>query len=233
MDGRQICCTCKLDKPLEQFSLSKQRPSGRHRQCKQCNKAYKVEYRKRPEVIQAEREYSAIYVTTEESKRKTAEYRKRPDVRAVKRERNKSLSYQEKRKEYLARPEVKERVLELRRKRYAARWKLDAAFQIDARFRVLIRRSIKTGKNSMSWRSLVEFSIEEFKDHFERQFTDGMSWDEFLAGNIHIDHIVPVSSFDIKSVDCQEFKSCWNLSNLRPMWAKDNNLKRANRIFLL
>ena len=53
------------------------------------------------------------------------------------------------------------------------------------------------------------------------------------AGEIHIDHIVPVAAFNITSLDDAAFKACWALANLRPMWAKDNISKGSKRLFLL
>lgn len=80
---------------------------------------------------------------------------------------------------------------------------------------------------------MVEFDIDQLTKHLEIQFTEGMTWDRFKDGSIEIDHIVPMSSFEISSSECQEFKACWSLANLRPMWSADNNKKRAKRLFLL
>ena len=32
-----------------------------------------------------------------------------------------------------------------------------------------------------------------------------------------IDHIRPVNTFNITSIDCEDFKKCWALENLRPL----------------
>lgn len=57
-----------------------------------------------------------------------------------------------------------------------------------------------------------------------------MTWERFCAGEIHIDHIVPLSSFDRDSE--VGMKSAWALTNL-PMWAKDNLAKSDKRELLL
>ena len=54
-----------------------------------------------------------------------------------------------------------------------------------------------------------------------------MSWDNY--GEWHIDHILPDSSFYYVSTEDDEFKKCWALSNLQPLWAIDN-LKKSNKI---
>ena len=81
---------------------------------------------------------------------------------------------------------------------------------------------IKSKKNYKSNLDLLGYSHEEFKNHIENLFSEGMSWDNH--GEWHIDHIIPVSRFD-ESVDIKIMNS---LSNLQPLWAKDN-LKKSNR----
>ena len=49
-----------------------------------------------------------------------------------------------------------------------------------------------------------------------------MSWERFLNGEIHIDHIVPKSRFNYEKPDDPEFKICWGLANLQPLWNTDN-----------
>jgi len=71
----------------------------------------------------------------------------------------------------------------------------------------------------------------ELMAHLERQFLKGMSWENM--GEWHIDHIVPLSSFDLESVESDEFKRAWGLPNLRPMWGADNMQKHAKRLSLL
>jgi len=44
-------------------------------------------------------------------------------------------------------------------------------------------------------------------------------------GEWHIDHLRPLSSFEFESYDEENFKKAWSLSNLQPLWAKDNLTK--------
>ena len=94
------------------------------------------------------------------------------------------------------------------------------------RFRARLRAMLK-GIGSMRTEAILGYSKEQLAAHIQRQFTAGMTWEKLMAGEIHIDHIVPVSSFNISGVDCPEFRACWSLPNLRPMWAKDNQRKQA------
>jgi hypothetical protein len=90
---------------------------------------------------------------------------------------------------------------------------------ITARFRILFRRYLKDKGSNGSFRHL-DYTGEELYNHLESQFTDGMSWDNM--NEWHIDHIRPVASFNFDSTDHPDFKKCWALDNLQPLWAKDN-----------
>ena len=90
-----------------------------------------------------------------------------------------------------------------------------------------MRKSLNGIKESKSWESLVDYSMEELKCHLENQFTEGMSWENY--GKWHIDHILPVSSFNIQDLNDDDFKKCWSLDNLQPMWAEEN-IKKSNKI---
>lgn len=88
---------------------------------------------------------------------------------------------------------------------------------------------LRSGKNGKTTQQILGYSLEELRQHLERQFVDGMSWEAFKRGEIHIDHIIPVCEFDVKEVGDAEFAACWALSNLRPMWAADN-LKKNRKV---
>jgi hypothetical protein len=47
-----------------------------------------------------------------------------------------------------------------------------------------------------------------------------MSWDNWSLKGWHIDHIRPISSFDLS--DPAQQKECFHYSNLQPLWAIDN-----------
>jgi hypothetical protein len=46
-------------------------------------------------------------------------------------------------------------------------------------------------------------------------------------GEIHLDHIIPQRAFDLSNDE--EWRACWSLTNLQPLWAKDN-LRKSGRI---
>ena len=73
---------------------------------------------------------------------------------------------------------------------------------------------------------IVGYSVEDLVRCLESKFTLGMSWDNM--GQWHIDHIMPECSFDYSSIKDDNFKTCWGLNNLQPLWAEDN-LKKGSK----
>ena len=75
------------------------------------------------------------------------------------------------------------------------------------------------------------FTIEEFRERFESLFTKGMTWQNM--GLWHIDHIKPKVSFNQEQLadpTSEDFKKCWALENLQPLWALDNMKKGAKEM---
>ncbi len=68
-------------------------------------------------------------------------------------------------------------------------------------------------------------TIPELKIYLEKQFKEGMVWEN--RGKWHIDHIIPLSSFDLTKRE--QFLIACNYKNLQPLWAKENMSKR-NRV---
>lgn len=90
-------------------------------------------------------------------------------------------------------------------------------------------------KGGKGWEELVGYTSEQLKLHIERQFLRGMGWHNYGrgTGKWHIDHIVPQSAFSFTSPDDPDFRACWALTNLRPLWGEKNISKHASREFLL
>lgn len=127
--------------------------------------------------------------------------------------------------------------------KYRVRYSLDEEFVIKERLRSMERKRRRNGRiNELMRRALndqgksarlldlVGYEVSELRDHLERQFTRGMNWEKFRNGDIHIDHIIPQSQFDMHDHD--EVRACFALSNLRPLWAKDN-IRKGTKIVTL
>jgi hypothetical protein len=94
-----------------------------------------------------------------------------------------------------------------------------------------IRQAINDGlngkKNRRHWETLVGYTLENLMKHLEKQFTEGMSWDNYGKRGWHLDHILPRACFYFTEVTDLDFKRCWALTNLQPLWWRDNIIKNA------
>ena len=84
----------------------------------------------------------------------------------------------------------------------------------------------RSGRNkSASTMALLGCSIPEFQEYFKALFTEGMTWQKFMAAEIHIDHIKPCALFNLTKKS--EQRKCFHHTNLQPLWARDNLSKGA------
>lgn len=90
-----------------------------------------------------------------------------------------------------------------------------------------IRSAIKRNGKSNRVEQLLGYTICELMKSIESQFTEGMSWEVFKSGAIHIDHLIPQAAFNLN--DDEQWRKCWSLENLQPLWATDN-LKKSDRL---
>jgi hypothetical protein len=73
----------------------------------------------------------------------------------------------------------------------------------------------------------IFLSRTDFREYIEHQFLEGMNWENYCI-EWEIDHIVPVSLFDMEEIE--DLKICWHYLNLMPMWRKDN-VEKANSLY--
>jgi hypothetical protein len=102
----------------------------------------------------------------------------------------------------------------------------DPAFRIIRRIRKRVwdalRRCAKPGS------SIVELGCTpiELVSYLESKFQEGMTWENYGVKGWHIDHIIPLSSFDLS--DYEQFKAACHYTNLQPLWAIDN-IRKSNK----
>lgn len=96
---------------------------------------------------------------------------------------------------------------------------------LNHRMSSMVRYSLNGNKRGNSWERLIGYTVNELKEHLEKQFTDGMAWDN--RSEWQIDHIIPIAAFNFTKPCHTDFKRCWALKNLQPLWAKDNQSKHA------
>lgn len=91
--------------------------------------------------------------------------------------------------------------------------------------RMRLSMAIRVGEKSGSAVRNLGCTISRLKSHLENQFKEGMSWDNWGRKGWHIDHIKPLSSFDLN--DSEQLKIACHYTNLQPLWAFDNISKGA------
>lgn len=89
---------------------------------------------------------------------------------------------------------------------------------------VAITKGIKTRKNNQSIESVLGYTINDLINHLEKQFDQFMNWDNH-GSYWEIDHIIPVDAFNYDSFDHPQFKQCWSLNNLQPLYWLSNRIK--------
>lgn len=71
-------------------------------------------------------------------------------------------------------------------------------------------------------------SVDFLKTYIESKFTVGMNWTNWGNNGWHLDHIIPLCSFNLENRE--EFLKAVHYTNLQPLWAKDNLRKGAKLI---
>ena len=130
-------------------------------------------------------------------------------------------------KEYrsLNRKELSKKKLEYRKKRL----KTDVKFRLRYNLRVRFRKALQRGSKVGSAIKDLGCSIDFLKNHLESQFYsrsktgEEMTWGNYGRKGWHIDHIKPLSSFNLE--DRFELLQACHYTNLQPLWAEDNLAK--------
>ena len=105
----------------------------------------------------------------------------------------------------------------------------DPIYKLISNFRTAIYTVLKESNVDKygHYFDILQYTPEELITHLELQFKDDMSWDNY--GVWHVDHMLPITSFDIREMGDEEFMKCWSLDNLQPMWGEEN-IRKSNKI---
>jgi len=88
-----------------------------------------------------------------------------------------------------------------------------------------IKISLKSNPKKSRTHELLGCSIQELKNYIEKQFLNGMSWENWGQFGWHLDHIKPLSS----AKNLEEMYSLCHYTNLQPLWWWDN-LSKSDKI---
>lgn len=193
MTMTKTCCTCGKALPFEAFAKDRTKSDGHHSKCRQCKSLHEKNIRLAGG-RHTDRERMSKWLATNRKIKQKAD------------------------RDYYAKNSTE-------KKAYIAQYrKSNTLYGMAHRVRTLINTGLKKrgyGKRSKT-NDILGCSYSEFVAHIERQFTEGMNWDN--RASWHIDHIVPVSS----AANEAELLKLNHFSNLRPLWAADN-LRKSNK----
>ncbi|MDD4242711.1 MAG: hypothetical protein PHG08_00220 [Bacilli bacterium] len=203
------CSKCGVEKELTEFSKNQYTKDGFKPHCILCIKRYKKEYYKtnKESIIEQQKEYY----------KNNKEYKKEYKKEYYKTNKEKIKTYREENFEYISK----------QHKEYTKqRRKDDPLFKLACNIRSLIGFSIRKSGYSKSSKTsaILGCSFEEFFNHIEKQFKEGMNWDNRHLW--HLDHIYPVSL----AVDEEHLLQLNHYTNFQPLWAEDN-IRKGNKIF--
>ena len=105
----------------------------------------------------------------------------------------------------------------------------DPIYKLINNFRTAIYQVLKENnvQKNGHYFNILKYSPENLIEHLESKFKDNMTWDNY--GEWHVDHIKPISLFQITEIGDNEFMSCWSLENLQPLWGEEN-IRKSNKI---
>jgi hypothetical protein len=202
------CTKCLETKPLDMFAKK-----NTNHWCKNCQNIYTREYysNNRDKILKNNKKYAI------ENKHKQKEYHIKYHQKNKDRKREYSKEYYIKNKESI----IKKTMAYTKSKRNVC-----PVFSLKERIRRRISEALKSNNHKKEGMSIQYLGCTwlELKEHLECQFKPGMSWEN--RKEWHVDHIIPLALFDL--TDLEQQKTAFHVTNLQPLWAKDN-LKKGGK----
>ena len=108
-----------------------------------------------------------------------------------------------------------------------ARMKLSPLRLMRTRIRGRLSKAIKLHARGISIKGsklrYLGCSAQDACDYLEQQFKKGMTWSNYGRRGWNIDHVIPVSAFDLANEE--QRKKAFHYTNLQPLWEIDNMRK--------
>jgi hypothetical protein len=106
--------------------------------------------------------------------------------------------------------------------------KTDINFRIIYNLRGRVREYIVGRSRSKLTLQLIGCTVEELRAHIEKQWVEGMCWENYGRHGWHIDHRHPLSLWENLATDFEVQKKAFHFTNLSPKWGVDNS-RKGNR----
>lgn len=212
------CKSCLVEKEITDFYIAKKGKYGRSSRCKSCMKA---ESNKPKQIDMARKRRDKYYQKNKEIQKERA---KELYIKNREKISKRAKLWKEKNKERFC--EVKEKYMKNNKdkineyhRNYQKKLRNNPHYRIKKNMSYAIWRGLNGGKFGKHWENLIPYNVKDLISHIESKFTKGMTWDNYGKNGWHIDHIIPQSYFKYDSYDHPDFRACWALSNLQPLWA--------------
>lgn len=227
------CCRCKRELDRKMFFNNKSKKDGLSYTCKECSKEYMKEYcqNNREKINKHKKEY---WQNNREQRHKYAkEYRQNNKKKIKEHDKEYRNKNKVKRFEYnkLYYQNNHEKVIECCRIYSLNRRHNDIEYKLKWNLRIRLRSAIKNNSKSGSAVRDLGCTIPEVRQYIEKQFKEGMTWDNWSFNGWHIDHIIPLDYFDL--TNREQLLKAVHYTNLQPMWAEENLSKGCKLDFQL
>lgn len=236
----KICSTCKIRKPISEFTKKSKNEDGLNCQCKECVKKYRErtkdrdkEWREKNKEKLKKKSKKYYLDNKEKIKARVKKYveenkeaKKQADREYLLKNREKLLQYKKnyyrenKKRLLMAHKEWEKKNKNKINLNQRLKRKNNKSFQLLRALRNRMYDVLKGRTKSDTTKNLLGCSIEDFKKHLEKQFKPGMTWDNYGRKGWHIDHIKPCAKFDFSKES--EQRKCFNYTNLQPLWWHEN-----------
>lgn len=227
------CTKCGTHKPFCEFSKSQKHKHGVHSICKICkweaSETWRAENRDRKNKRGRERLAAIRAQEPKKPRKKRSDANPNREEIRKKRLREWVLKNKDAHRQLCRqwRAKYPEKIREAKRK-HRTKHQPTLMEILKKRMSSAINKSLRDGsKAGRGWQSLVDYTAEQLRVHIEKQFLPGMTWEN--RDKWHIDHKIPVSAFNFSNTSDIDFKRCWALKNLQPLW-KEDNLSKWNRL---
>ena len=124
----------------------------------------------------------------------------------------------------------KDEILQRNSKNKNKRYKTDLKYNINCKVRVGVTTSLKGNKDGQHWEDLVGYTSGDLIKRLKQTIPKGYTWEDYLKGKLHIDHIIPMSVFNFTLPEHIDFKRCWSLGNLQLLPASEN-ISKSNKLY--
>lgn len=101
--------------------------------------------------------------------------------------------------------------------------KINVNYKLANNLRRRIGKALRNNQKAGSAVQDLGCSVPELKLYLEDRFQPGMTWDNYGYYGWHVDHIIPLDSFDL--TNREEFLKACHYKNLQPLWAEENYIK--------